>query len=61
MMVKDLPIKKSEDYNSLWKSYDELRDRMDAPNTKNYVFVLLFVKYFSDRYLERTMFRLRFQ
>ena len=37
--------KKSERYSSLWKSCDELRAGMDASQYKNYVRVLLFVKY----------------
>ena len=48
--VKALPIKKSEIYSSLWKSCDELRGGMDASQYKDYVLVLLFVKYVSDRY-----------
>jgi type I restriction enzyme M protein len=45
-----MPIKKSELYSSLWKSCDELRGGMDASQYKDYVLVLLFVKYVSDRY-----------
>jgi type I restriction enzyme M protein len=45
-----LPVKKSEVYSSLWKSCDELRGGMDASQYKDYVLVLLFVKYVSDRY-----------
>jgi len=47
-----VPIKKSELYSSLWKSCDELRGGMDASQYKDYVLVLLFVKYVSDRYSE---------
>jgi type I restriction enzyme M protein len=43
-------IKKSELYSSLWKSCDQLRGGMDASQYKDYVLVLLFVKYVSDRY-----------
>jgi len=43
-------VKKSELYNSLWKSCDELRGGMDASQYKDYVLVLLFVKYVSDKY-----------
>jgi type I restriction enzyme M protein len=43
-------IKKSELYSSLWKSCDELRGGMDASQYKDYVLVLLFVKYVSDKY-----------
>ena len=45
-----MAIKKSELYSSLWASCDELRGGMDASQYKDYVLVLLFVKYVSDRY-----------
>jgi type I restriction enzyme M protein len=45
-----MPIKKSELYASIWKSCDELRGGMDASQYKDYVLVLLFVKYVSDKY-----------
>ena len=45
-----MAIKKSELYSSLWKSCDELRGGMDASQYKDYVLVLLFVKFVSDRY-----------
>ena len=45
-----MPIKKSELYSSLWASCDELLGGMDASQYKDYVLVLLFVKYFSDKY-----------
>jgi len=45
-----MPIKKSELYTHLWKSCDELRGGMDASQYKDYVLVLLFVKYVSDKY-----------
>jgi type I restriction enzyme M protein len=45
-----LAVKKSEIYSSLWKSCDELRGGMDASQYKDYVLVLLFVKYVSDKY-----------
>jgi type I restriction enzyme M protein len=45
-----MPIKKSELYSSLWKSCDELRGGMDASQYKDYVLVLLFIKYVSDKY-----------
>ncbi|MEK7363041.1 MAG: class I SAM-dependent DNA methyltransferase, partial [candidate division NC10 bacterium] len=44
-----MPIKKSELYASLWKSCDELRGGMDASQYKDYVLVLLFMKYVSDK------------
>src|SRR5260370_33443565 len=45
-----MALKKSELYSSLWASCDELRGGMDASQYKDYVLVLLFVKYISDRY-----------
>jgi type I restriction enzyme M protein len=45
-----LALKKSELYSSLWSSCDELRGGMDASQYKDYVLVLLFVKYVSDKY-----------
>lgn len=41
---------KSELYSSLWKSCDELRGGMDASQDKDYVLVLLLVKYVSDKH-----------
>ena len=45
-----MAVKKSELYSSLWASCDELRGGMDASQYKNYVLVLLFIKYVSDKY-----------
>lgn len=45
-----MAIKKSELYSSLWSSCDELRGGMDASQYKDYVLVMLFVKYISDKY-----------
>lgn len=45
-----MAIKKSELYTSLWASCDELRGGMDASQYKDYVLVLLFIKYVSDKY-----------
>jgi type I restriction enzyme M protein len=44
-----MAIKKSEIYSTLWKSCDELRGGMDASQYKDYVLVMLFVKYVSDK------------
>lgn len=44
-----MAIKKSELYSSLWQSCDELRGGMDASQYKDYILVLLFVKYVSDK------------
>jgi type I restriction enzyme M protein len=45
-----MAIKKSELYSSLWASCDELRGGMDASQYKDYVLVLLFIKYVSDKF-----------
>ena len=45
-----MAIKKSELYSSLWESCDLLRGGMDASQYKDYVLVLLFLKYISDKY-----------
>ena len=45
-----MALKKSELYSYLWQSCDELRGGMDASQYKDYVLVLLFIKYISDKY-----------
>src|SRR5437899_1532803 len=45
-----MALKKSDLSSSIWGSCDELRGGMDASQYKDYVLVLLFVKYVSDRY-----------
>lgn len=45
-----MAIKKSELYSSLWAGCDALRGGMDASQYKDYVLVLLFIKYVSDKY-----------
>jgi len=45
-----MAIKKSALYSSLWASCDELRGGMDARQYKDYVLVMLFIKYISDRW-----------
>lgn len=45
-----MALKKSALYSSLWSSCDELRGGMDASQYKDYVLVLLFVKYVSDKF-----------
>jgi type I restriction enzyme M protein len=44
-----MAVKKSELYSSLWESCNQLRGGMDASQYKDYVLVVLFVKYISDR------------
>ena len=47
-----MAIKKSELYSKLWASCDALRGGMDASMYKDYVLVLLFLKYISDKYAD---------
>src|SRR5271167_3448184 len=48
-----MALKKSELYSSLWSACDSLRGGMDASQYKDYVLVLLFIKYISDKYANR--------
>ena len=45
-----MAMKKSELYNRLWKSCDQLRGGMDASQYKDYILVLLFMRYVTDKY-----------
>src|ERR1700722_14876427 len=45
-----MALKKSELYSSHWSGCDELRGGMVASQYKDYVLVLLFIKYISDKY-----------
>jgi type I restriction enzyme M protein len=45
-----MAIKKSELYSTIWASCDKLRGGMDASQYKDYVLVMLFLKYVSDKY-----------
>lgn len=45
-----MAIKKSELYSKIWKSCDELRGGMDASQYKDYILVLLFMRYVTDKY-----------
>jgi type I restriction enzyme M protein len=47
-----MAIKKTELYSTIWKSCDELRGGMDASMYKDYVLVMLFLKYVSDKYAD---------
>ena len=49
-----MAIKKSDLYSSLWASCDELRGGMDASQYKDYVLIMLFMKYVSDKYAGQT-------
>src|ERR1035438_4939851 len=48
--TETMALKKSDLYSSLWASCDDLRGGMDASQYKDYVLVLLFIKYVSDKY-----------
>jgi len=45
-----MAVKKSYLYQSLWKSCDDLRGGVDPSQYKDYVLMLLFVKYVTDKY-----------
>jgi HsdM N-terminal domain len=45
-----MAIRRSELYSPLWASCDEPRGGMDTGQYKDYVLVLLFIKYISDKY-----------
>ena len=47
--VLELAVKKSELYSTLWASCDELRGGMEPSQYKDYVLLLLFVRYVSDK------------
>ena len=49
-----MAVKKSQLYTSIWQACDELRGGMDASQYKDYVLVLLFVRYVSDKYAGKT-------
>jgi len=53
-----MAIKKSELYSKLWKSCDALRGGMDASQYKDYILVLLFVKYVSDKYEKKGLIKI---
>ena len=48
-----MALKKSQLYSSIWQACDELRGGMDASQYKDYVLVLLFVRYVSDKYSDK--------
>ena len=45
-----MAIKKTQLYNHLWETANALRGGMDASSYKDYVLVILFVKYVTDKY-----------
>lgn len=44
-----MAVKKTQIYSTLWEACDKLRGSMDASQYKDYVLILLFVKYLTDR------------
>lgn len=44
-----MAIKKSQLYSALWESCNALRGSMDASQYKDYVLIILFIKYLSDK------------
>ena len=44
-----MALKKSDLYQSIWQSCDELRGGMDASQYKDYILTLLFMKYVTDK------------
>ncbi len=49
-----MALKKSQLYSSIWQACDELRGGMDASQYKDYVLILLFVRYVSDKYADKS-------
>ena len=47
---EDMAVKKSELYSMLWEACNKLRGGVEPARYKDYVVVLLFHKYVSDRY-----------
>ena len=45
-----MPVKKSQIYSALWEACNKLRGGVEPARYKDYVLVLLFHKYVSDRY-----------
>lgn len=45
-----MAVKKSELYSILWEACNKLRGGVESARYKDYVLILLFFKYVSDRY-----------
>lgn len=50
-----MAIKKSQLYSTLWESCNALRGSMDASQYKDYVLMILFLKYLSDKKKQEEM------
>ena len=48
-----MAIKKSQIYSSLWSACDDLRGGIEPASYKDYVLVLLFLKYISDKFVNQ--------
>ena len=48
-----MAIKKSQLYRHIWEACNALRGGMDASEYKDYILVLLFVRYLTDKYAGR--------
>lgn len=48
-----MAVKKNELYSSLWASCDTLRGGMDASQYKDYILTLLFMKYVTDKFMDK--------
>lgn len=51
-------MKKSELYSMLWEACNKLRGGVEPSRYKDYVLVLLFFKYVSDRYKDAPLLNL---
>jgi type I restriction enzyme M protein len=49
-----MALKKSQLYSSIWEACNTLRGGMDASQYKDYVLVLLFVRYVTDKYYNKS-------
>jgi HsdM N-terminal domain len=50
--IPPLPVNQDEINNILWRACDTFRGTIDASEYKNYLLVMLFVKYVSDSWTE---------
>ncbi len=48
-----MALKKSQIYSSLWSACDDLRGGIEPASYKDYVLVLLFLKYISDKFMNQ--------
>lgn len=48
-----MAVKKTELYSTLWKSCDEMRGGIEPSQYKDYILILLFMKYVTDKYRDK--------